>query len=203
MRNPVEFAIVAGILLYSIIAHELAHGITAFFFGDSTAKNYGRLTLNPMNHLDPIGTLMLFIVGFGWAKPVPVDYGKLRNSRIGLIAVSLAGVCANILIAIVALAVSMSFAARPGSGIYEALHFVARINIILGAFNLIPIPPLDGSKVVMGLLPFSMQEKLMRIEPYGMFILVFFLFTGMLNSIIAFMQNALYALIGLLLGASM
>lgn len=201
VHNPVEFVIVAAILLYSIIFHELAHGLVALAFGDDTAKMNGRLTLNPLSHLDVVGTLMLFVAGFGWAKPVPVNYRRLGNLRFGLVSVALAGCVTNILVAIIAIALSgLPFVAGNGD-LAAALSFVARINIILGAFNLIPIPPLDGSKVLMAVLPVDMQIAMARIEPYGFFILAFFLFTGLLNPVITFVQNGLYSLISLLFGA--
>lgn len=102
-KDPFTFILIAIPLLYSIIAHEIAHGWIASRFGDNTAKYSGRLTINPASHLDPVGTLMLFLVGFGWAKPVPVNFNNLKPKRAGIIAVSLAGVTTNILIAIIAL----------------------------------------------------------------------------------------------------
>lgn len=197
-QNPLLFAAVAVALLYSIIAHEVAHGWVAHLLGDDTALNYGRLTFNPLPHLDLIGTLMLFLVGFGWAKPVPVNYRELERSRFGLIAVALAGCATNILIAFVAMAVMQFTYAMPA--LSSLLSIVARINIILGAFNLIPIPPLDGSRVLMRLLPPAGQETLARIEPYGFYILAIFLFTGLLNPVIMFMQNVIYGLISLVVG---
>lgn len=199
-NNPLLFLALAVLLLYSIIAHEVAHGAVALLFGDTTAKRYGRLTLNPLPHLDLVGTLMLFFAGFGWAKPVPVNYSALGNSRFAVISVALAGCLANILIAFIAIFLSMI----PGLAAYPALvsllSMVARINIMLGAFNLIPIPPLDGSKVLMGFLPFETQMTLARIEPYGFFILIFFLFTGLLNPVIGFMQSAIYGLARMIFG---
>jgi Zn-dependent protease len=198
LRDPVTFFVLAVLLLYSVIAHEVAHGLVALRFGDDTAKNAGRLSLNPLLHIDPLGALALFVVGFGWAKPVPVNYGKLRNSRLALIAVSLAGCAANILIATVAIFL-LQFAAiadRPIAG--QTLGIVARINIILGAFNLIPIPPLDGSKVLTGFLPHNAQRSLARLEPYGFFILVALLFTGLLDPVIHTVQRLIVALIGLI-----
>lgn len=198
-QNPLLFAAVAVALLYSVIAHEVAHGWVAHLLGDDTALRHGRLTLNPLPHLDLIGTLMLFFVGFGWAKPVPVDYAALERSRFGLIAVAMAGCVTNILIAFVAMAVMQFTAAMPS--LSSLLSIVARINIILGAFNLIPIPPLDGSRVLMRLLPPAGQEALARIEPYGFYILAILLFTGILNPVIMFMQNAIYGLISLVVGS--
>ncbi|NQT22016.1 MAG: site-2 protease family protein [Candidatus Omnitrophica bacterium] len=187
-------------LLYSIIAHEVAHGWVAYLFGDDTAKRSGRLSPNPLVHLDPFGTLALFLVGFGWAKPVPVDYSRLKNFRLGLISVSLAGCLTNILIATVALFLLQLKAINSNYFFATTLAVVAKINIILGALNLIPIPPLDGSKVLMGFLPHEAQRKLAAIEPYGFLILVVLLFTGFLNPVINFVQNTILAFIGLMLG---
>ncbi|MDP3732789.1 MAG: site-2 protease family protein [Candidatus Omnitrophota bacterium] len=196
--SPILFIVLAVLLLYSIIAHEVAHGWVAYLFGDDTAMRYGRLTPNPTSHLDPIGTLMLFLVGFGWAKPVPINYYRLKNARFGLFSVALAGCAANILIAIIAIFLLQLEIVKPNSILAVTLPIVARINIILGAFNLIPIPPLDGSKILMSFLPEEAHNNLARLEPYGFFILVFLLFTGLLNPLIAFMQNLVYGLIAFL-----
>jgi len=198
--DPLLFLIVAVALLYSIIFHEVAHGWVARLFGDDTAERYGRLTLNPIPHIDIIGALMLFFVGFGWAKPVPVNYNALRNSRFGLVSVSLAGCATNVLIAFLALMALQFSIVNISPATVTVLSIVAKINIVLGAFNLIPIPPLDGSKVLMSVLPLNAQDKLARIEPYGFFILAFFLFTGMLNPVIGFMQNILYGIISMIVG---
>lgn len=198
--NPLLFIILAASLLYSVIAHEVAHGWVAHLFGDDTALHYGRLTLNPVSHIDPIGALMLFLVGFGWAKPVPVDYHSLKRTRFGLFCVALAGCSTNILIAILALILLQSGVVSPTSIIYAMLPIIVRINIILGAFNLIPIPPLDGSKVLMSFLPEEAQRRLSRLEPYGFLILIILLFTGLLDPVIAFMQGLIYGLIALLFG---
>lgn len=196
--NPVLFFIVAILLLYSVIAHEVAHGWVAHLFGDNTAKNHGRLTLNPISHIDPLGALMLFLVGFGWAKPVPIDYYRLKNYRVGLIAVSLAGCLANILIATIGIFFLQLSAVSVNSMLAVILTILVRVNIILGAFNLIPIPPLDGSKILMGFLPASGQQTMARLERYGFFIIIILLYTGLLDPVIIFMQNLIYAAIGLL-----
>lgn len=196
--NPALFIILAVVLLYSVILHEVAHGWAAHLFGDDTAVLHGRLTLNPASHIDPIGALMLFLVGFGWAKPVPVNYYNLNNSRFGLFCVSLAGCLTNILIATIAL-ILLQFNVINASPIYSViLPIVVRINIILGAFNLIPIPPLDGSKILMSFLPYRAQESLSRIEPYGFFILILLFFTGILSPAIVFMQSLIYGSISIL-----
>jgi Zn-dependent protease len=193
--NPALFVILAVILLYSIIFHEVAHGWMAHRFGDDTALRYGRLTLRPTSHIDPIGTLMLFLVGFGWAKPVPVDYSSFSNRRFGLFSVALAGCAANILIATIAQFLLQFNFFKTNLVLSIALPIVVKINVILGGFNLIPIPPLDGSKILMSFLPIRAQEKLTRLEPYGFFILAFLLFTGALNPAIVFMENLIYTLI--------
>jgi len=198
--DPVSFFALAVILLYSIIFHEVAHGWIALRFGDDTAQRYGRLTLNPASHLDPVGTLMLFFVGFGWARPVPVDYYSLKRSRFGLFSVALAGCAVNILIAMLALFLLSIDKVGANPVFFSILPIVARINIILGAFNLIPIPPLDGSKILMSFLPENAQENLARLEPYGFFILAFLLFTGLLNPVINVMQYIVYAFISTIVG---
>lgn len=200
MNNPVTFLLLAVPLLYSVILHEIAHGLVASWFGDNTAKYSGRLTLNPMAHLDPVGTLMLFFVGFGWAKPVPVNYNNLNNSRLGIMAVALAGCITNILLATVAIFLMQLQVFNTNPAFATIFPIVIKINIILAAFNLIPIPPLDGSKVLMGFLPEEAQSNLARIEPYGFFIIIILLYTGILYPVIGFIQSILYGLIGLFFG---
>jgi len=187
--HPVLFAILAVLLLYSIIAHEVAHGWVASLFGDDTAKLSGRLTFNPAPHFDPLGALMLFLVGFGWARPVPIDYARLRNTRLGLFSVALAGCTANILIAMGGIFLLQFENIRAQALLVTVLSILVRINIILGGFNLIPIPPLDGSKVLMSFLPVKAQMSFSRFEPYGLLLLILLLFTGLLNPIIVLMQN--------------
>lgn len=198
-RDPITFCLLAVALLYSVIAHEVAHGWVASLCGDNTAKYSGRLSFNPMLHLDPLGTIALFLVGFGWAKPVPVDYRSLGNSRWNIIAVSLAGCTTNILIATVSIFL-LQFQFFQGNHFFApALSVIARINIILGAFNLIPIPPLDGSRVLMEFLPYEAKYQLARLEPYGFFIILILLFTGILSPVITFVQTVIVGLIGILI----
>ncbi len=197
-RDPIMFLLLAGLLLYSIIIHEVAHGWVASLFGDNTARVSGRLSLDPRLHLDPIGALMLLFAGFGWAKPVPVNYSYLRHGRAGVICVSLAGCCANILLATFALFFIQFPSVYENSFLYTALLIVVRINIILGAFNLIPIPPLDGSKILMGVLPYRAQMQLALLEPYGFFILIVLLLTRTLDPIIDFIQGFILLGISLL-----
>jgi len=198
-REPTAFLILSVPLLYSIIIHELAHGWVAFRMGDMTAKWMGRLTLNPLRHLDPIGTLMLFIFGFGWAKPVPVNIGNMRNQRLGLVLTSAAGITANFVVAFLSILLLRLLQPDPGGTVGTVLQVMAYINIILAAFNLIPIPPLDGSKIVMGFVPSRIQELMARLEPFGFFIIIGLLYLGWLNPVIAFFKSVILGLIGLLL----
>jgi len=135
LKDPVAFILIAIPLLYAIIFHELAHGWVAYRLGDSTAKSLGRLSLNPLKHLDPVGTLMLFIFGFGWAKPVPVNFSRLRDRRMGTILVSAAGIITNMLLATMALFLLRLLAPAPSSMPAVLLYYFAQINIILAAFN--------------------------------------------------------------------
>ncbi len=189
-RDPLAFALVAIPLLFSVIIHEVAHGWVAYRMGDSTAKWSGRLSLNPLKHLDPIGTLMLFLAGFGWAKPVPVNFNNLSDKRKGLIFVSSAGILANILFAfgaqLFAGLFSASFSGANVILVYKVCQFVTHINITLAALNLIPIPPLDGSKILMGILWERTPDVLFRLEPYGFFIIIGLLYLGILDPLIRF-----------------
>lgn len=198
-EDPGQFFLLAIPLLYSIIIHELAHGWVAEKMGDSTARWLGRLSLNPIKHLDPIGTIMLFVFGFGWAKPVPVNFNKLRDFRKGIIFVSAAGITANIILAFIALFLLQLLSSSPIKYLYKPLYYLAQINIMLAAFNLIPIPPLDGSKILMGFASRRFQYSLERIEPYGFFIIIGLLWLGALNPLIAFFQWIIVAFIKLLL----
>jgi Zn-dependent protease len=202
-RDPLAFALVVIPLLFSIIIHEVAHGWVAYKMGDSTAKWSGRLSLNPLKHLEPIGTLMLFLAGFGWAKPVPVNFNNLTDKRNGLIFVSLAGILANILLAFFALLFARLFSTSVSGAnltlVYQVCQSVAYINITLAALNLIPIPPLDGSKILMGILWEKTPDFLFRLEPYGFFIIIGFLYLGILDPLIRFFGWMIMTLIRILL----
>jgi len=199
LKDPLTFILLAIPLLYSIIIHELAHGWVAYRMGDPTAKYAGRLTLNPVKHLDPIGTAMLFIFGFGWAKPVPVNFSHFQNTRLGLILVSSAGIVANMIFAFLAVLLLRLLAPSPSGSIGQLLYYLAQINIMLASFNLIPIPPLDGSKILMGFMPERFQYALSRLEPFGFFIIIGLLYLGALDPVIHFFRWIILALIGLLL----
>jgi Zn-dependent protease len=202
-RDPLTFALIVIPLLFSIIIHELAHGWVAYRMGDPTAKWSGRLTLNPLKHLDPIGTLMLFLAGFGWARPVPVNFNNISDRRKGLIFVSSAGIVANILIAFIGQLFIRLFP-TPSSGmayilVYNVCNIVTQINITLAALNLIPIPPLDGSKILMGIVWQRTPYLLARLEPYGFFIIIGFLFLGILDPLIRLIGWVIVTLIGFVL----
>jgi len=201
LSDPAAFVILSVLLLYSVIFHELAHGWVAYKMGDATAKWLGRLTLNPIKHLDLIGTLMLLFVGFGWAKPVPINLENIpaENRRKGLIFVSAAGITANIVFAFIALLLYRLISPDQSGMIAQILLLLARINIILAAFNLIPIPPLDGSKIVMGFAPESVNRVLNQIEPFGFFIVLGLLLLGALNPVINVLQYFILAGISIFL----
>ena len=201
LKEPLTFLIIAIPLLYSVILHEVAHGWVANRMGDPTAKWMGRLSLNPLKHLDPVGTLMLFLFGFGWARPVPVNFANLSENRKGLILVSSAGIIVNMILAFFALLLLRLLSPPSHSMLATMLYVLARINIILAAFNLIPIPPLDGSKILMGFLPGRLQYALSRLEPYGFFIVIGLLYFGVLNPVIDFFRSIILAIIGALLFA--
>jgi Zn-dependent protease len=203
IKDPPAFVILSVLLLYSVIFHELAHGWVAYKMGDPTAKRLGRLTLNPVKHLDPFGSLMLLIVGFGWAKPVPVNLANIPGDkrRKALILVSAAGITANIIFAFIALLIFRIISPEPSGMMEHVLLLLARINIVLAAFNLIPIPPLDGSKILIGFAPGSVARFFHQIEPYGFFIVIGLLFLGALDPVIDLLQNIIVMFISLILHA--
>lgn len=199
IKDPLTFLLIAIPLLYSVILHELAHGWVAYKMGDSTARMMGRLSLNPLKHLDPVGTLMLFLFGFGWARPVPVNFDNVRAGRKGFIFVSSAGIVVNMILAFVAVFLLQFLSPSSHNVTAKMLYYLAQINIILAAFNLIPIPPLDGSKILMGFLSTRFQYALARLEPYGFFIIIGLLYFGVLNPLIDLFRWIILAIIKLLL----
>ncbi len=172
--------------LFAVTLHEVAHGYAADRFGDPTARILGRLTLNPVRHLDPIGTLALLFFGFGWARPVPVNTGNLRSPKEDMIWVALAGPLTNFSLALLSAIVLRILALVGDSGVasgatfLEPLELMAAfslyINVILGVFNLLPIPPLDGGRVLTGVLPSGAARTLSRVEPFGFIIVIFLVF---------------------------
>ncbi len=189
-----EILALIAILFFAVILHECAHGWVAYKLGDSTAKLAGRLTLNPLKHIDPFGTVILpgmlmllramgyntFI--FGWAKPVPVNFYNLRNPKRDMIWVGLAGPATNVVLAIIFGALLKHSA--PTAELKEVFALGVFINLLLAVFNMIPVPPLDGSRLVMGLLPNSLARPYASLEPYGILIVLLLLSSGLLNGII-------------------
>ena len=175
--------IVAGLpgLVIAMVVHEYAHALVAVKMGDPTPRFAGRLSLNPMNHIDPIGLLCMFLVHFGWAKPVSINPYNFRNPRMGDILVSLAGPFANFVTAFIAMAMLFAlFAGTNGamsSGAQQVFSLIILYNINFGIFNLIPVPPLDGSHVLKELLPGELAYKLAGLERYSFLILLIFLMT--------------------------
>lgn len=182
--------------LLAITCHEVSHGFVAWHFGDPTARMQGRLTLNPLKHLDIIGTLMIFFIGIGWAKPVPVVYENLHNPKRDMIWVAAAGPITNTGLAILsalALRGLIHFANPASSSIFGMfmepvvlmLAFSVYINLLLAIFNMIPVPPLDGGRVLVGLLPYRQAVALSRFEPYGMVVIILLVFfTNIFSTVI-------------------
>lgn len=172
------------VLIFSMTLHELAHGLVAYKLGDPTAKRHGRLTLNPIKHLDPLGTAMFFITAavggfiFGWAKPVPVSPYYFKSRQKGMMLVGLAGPATNFILAVVfavalnLLAPTLNQTGAVREWVFTLLFLAMRVNVVLGVFNLIPIPPLDGSRVVGGVLPRSAYEKWAALDRYGFLIVI-------------------------------
>jgi Zn-dependent protease len=192
-------------LLLAVTLHELAHGWVAYRLGDPTAKSHGRLTLNPLAHIDPIGLLALFLVGFGWAKPVPVNpmYFKGDRQR-GMFLVGLAGPATNFFLAFITLFILGVFPViSTVPHLPDILVITFRYNVLLGVFNLLPFPPLDGSKVLAYFLPQSFLQTFHQIEQYGPVILIVLIFSGVLwrilGPLIDVASNIIFVAVSLLL----
>jgi Zn-dependent protease len=190
-----QIAILAVPILMAITFHEVAHGYVALRLGDPTAKDAGRLTFNPIKHLDPIGAIALFLVKVGWAKPVPVNPRYFKNPQQGMLLVALAGPAANFILAVgfallfrVILAVFGTSSSQATMNLVEPLAYMCQagvlVNIGLGVFNLLPIPPLDGSNILAGLLPAHLADKYLQISRYGFIILIVLLISGVAGRVI-------------------
>ena len=195
--NNLDWSVPAQLLLRVVPAllcitlHELSHGFTACLLGDTTARDAGRLTLNPVRHIDPMGLLMMIVFRVGWAKPVPVNMYRFRDPKGGMALTALAGPVSNLVICVVFLFLygvcytPLYVTARLGDfgwTLMEMFYLTAYISLGMGLFNLLPVPPLDGSKVLFAVLPENAYEVLMRYERYGMIALMLLVWSGFLGS---------------------
>ncbi|PPC81297.1 MAG: site-2 protease family protein [Methylotenera sp.] len=189
-----KIAVYALPVIFAITVHEAAHGYVAKYFGDMTAFNAGRITLNPIKHIDPLGTILLpaltIMLGgvlFGWAKPVPVDFGRLRHPKKDMLWVAAAGPASNFVMALFWVFVLKYAGFAPEAFTYP-LALMAKagvtINVILMVLNLLPLPPLDGGRIAVSLLPYRFARPFANLEPYGFVILIVLLFTGILGGIL-------------------
>lgn len=184
--------------LLCITLHELAHGYVAYRLGDDTAKRAGRLTLNPLKHIDIMGLIMMVVLKFGWAKPVPVNMYKFKNPKRGMAVTALAGPMSNLLIAVVFMLIYGAAyvpLGRSSVGIYflQMIQLTAVLSIGLAIFNLLPVPPLDGSKVLFSLLKDEDYYKLMHYERYGGIIMLILVATGVLGKPLDYAIDAVYS----------
>ena len=196
------FSILLSIIpvLICITFHELSHGYAAYLLGDDTAKQMGRLSLNPLKHLDPIGALMMLVFHFGWAKPVPINMMRFRNPKRGMALSAMAGPASNLLLALVFMFLyGLTFLPLRGSpvGAYilEVLNLTAYLSVSLAVFNLIPVPPLDGSKVLFSFISDKNYYKLMVYERYGSILMIILLSTGLLRRPLAALVSFIFNLL--------
>ena len=200
--DPMTY-IVRLIVIFAILPiHECAHAYVSYKLGDPTAKRLGRLTINPLVHIDIIGAISLLIAGIGWAKPVPINPSYYRDKKWGMALSALAGPLANLLMAIVLLAIAKVFlcfyyigglASGILSTMYTIFQLMASISLSLAVFNLLPIPPLDGSRILLVVLPTKLYFQIMKYEQYIMIALFALLFVGVLDGPLGFLTNAVYS----------
>jgi Zn-dependent protease len=194
-------------VIVGIAFHEFSHAAVASLQGDQTARSQGRLTLNPISHLDPLGSIAIIVAGIGWGRPVPVNPSSMRNRRFGAVLVGLAGPAANFLVALVAAVAFRVVYPTVGTSFdvgfsVNLLNMLVTINVVLGVFNLLPIPPLDGSTLLSLLLPPSRQNIVAFLNQYGIFLLLglLILAPNLLTPIFRAITEALYGLVGLPVG---
>jgi Zn-dependent protease len=204
-------ALAAIPVLFAITLHEAAHGYVAKHFGDMTAYQAGRISLNPLRHIDPVGTVLLPLLTlwmggilFGWAKPVPVNFAALRNPKKDMLWVAIAGPASNLVMALgwallykMGLIFSENYFADAALGM---AMWGIKINVVLMVLNLLPLPPLDGGRVAVSLLPHRQAYQLAKIEPYGMFILIFLAVTPVLSLILSPIIELMFKLLSMLFG---
>ncbi len=195
-----SIALMLPAIVLGLTFHEYAHGYVAYRLGDSTARDQGRLTINPAAHVDPIGLILLFLAGFGWAKPVPVNPYNLKGDiQKGMLYVSLAGPAMNLLLGLAGAIIWGALAGFKLPYFNDIMRYIIQINVVLAIFNLIPVPPLDGSKILAGILP-GRQNWLYQLETYGVIILILLVFSGAIGYIFNIFVRpiviALYSLAG-------
>lgn len=193
-----DMIVVVAASLLCITVHETCHGLAAYWMGDDTAKRLGRLSLNPLHHVDLMGLVMMALVRFGWAKPVPIDMRRFRNPKLGMALTALAGPVSNVLLMILAMLLrSVIFVPylMTNHSVWRYcvlfLEYVAVLSAGLAVFNLFPVPPLDGSKVLFAVLPDRYYDKLMLVERYGMILLALLLIGGILDQPLMFLRGKL------------
>ena len=202
LQTILTYIVIYSALLVSLILHENAHGVAALYMGDTTAKDSGRLSLNPLKHLSPLGTLSLLIFHFGWAKPVPINPYNFRKKKLGNFLVSISGIITNFLLAFIFLVIFNFVISEVDANPYLILFVKSMVqyNVLLGVFNLIPLPPLDGSKIVMTFLPDKVNYKLLSVERYTNMILIALIFTGAISKVVLYMSDFvlkfMYGLLG-------
>jgi Zn-dependent protease len=206
-----QIAVYALPVIFAITLHEAAHGYAARHFGDTTAYMLGRISLNPLRHIDPVGTVLLPLLTlalggilFGWAKPVPVNFNQLRHPRRDMLWVAAAGPAANLFMMLLWAGVMKLAMLMPGNSLALPMALMGKagitINAVLMVLNLLPLLPLDGGRIALSLLPPRLAYSYSRLEPYGMIILVLLLFSGMLNAILWPLISMAMALISSLFG---
>lgn len=181
---PTILLTLPGILI-ALTVHEFSHAYSAYLLGDTTAKQYGRLTLNPLSHIDIVGFLMLIFFRFGWAKPVPINPSNFSNRKMGYFLVSIAGPFSNVILAIITtLIMAVAIRLQLNVFIYNMLYYAIFINLVLAVFNLFPIPPLDGSKILLAVLPHSMEQKYYQLQKYSYILLIALVYFGVINRVL-------------------
>lgn len=181
MLNTENILITAIAIIFTLVTHEIAHGYIALLNGDDTAKNLGRLSPNPLKHLDPLGTLSMLLFRFGWAKPVPINPNKFKNYRLGMFTVSIAGIVVNLFTAFISI-ILLSFVRN--IILINFLKALVSYGIIFAVFNLIPIPPLDGSKILASLLPIKFTNFMYKYQRYSSIVLIILLFSGAIDRLL-------------------